>query len=260
MLLPTSIPGDLRMPHTYGTFCFAELHTHDLDQARQFYTTVLGWTLVAAPGAAGAYSLFQLDGKDVAAVRRAQGPTRWIPFIGVESVDQTAARAQELRAGIVSAPLDIPGLARTAIIHDPAGGVVGFWEARGHEGAAIMDAPGSLWWTELVTRDFQSAKTFYSALLGWRPVDTLKYGIRYSVFKQSEASIAGLLTIGTDWGAVTPYWQVLFAVDDCDARVARATEAGGSLVFGPRDVPNAGRAAIVADPQHAVFVLMQANE
>jgi predicted enzyme related to lactoylglutathione lyase len=121
----------------------------------------------------------------------------------------------------------------------------------------MVDAPGSMWWAELVTRDIQSAKAFYSALLGWRPVDTLKYGIRYSVFKQGEESLAGLLTIGTDWGAVTPYWQVLFAVDDCNARVKRATDAGGSLVFGPRDVPNAGRAAIVSDPQHAVFVLMQ---
>jgi predicted enzyme related to lactoylglutathione lyase len=245
------------MSHAHGTFCFAELHTHDLAAARQFYGAVLGWTAVELPGASGGYSLFQVDGQDVAGLRRAQGPTRWIPYLAVTRADETAARAQELHAGIVSAPADLHGLARTAILHDPAGGVVGLWEARGRQGAALIDAPGSLWWTELVTRDFASAKSFYASLLGWRAVDTLKYGIRYSVFKRGDESVAGLLPIGADWGPSGHYWQVLFAVDDCDARVERVTRAGGAVVFGPRDIPNAGRAAVVTDPQHAVFVVMQ---
>lgn len=247
------------MPHAPGSFCFAELHAHDVGQATEFYKAVLGWAVVDAPGTGGAYLLFRRDGKDVAALKRAQGPTRWIPYIAVSSVDEATMRAQELRAGLVAAPADLPGLARTAIINDPAGGVVGLWEARGHDGAAVLDQPGSIWWAELLTRDFASAKSFYAALLGWRAVDTLKYGIRYSVFKQGEASIAGLLPIGADWGPMGHYWQILFAVDDCDARVERVRNAGGSLVFGPRDIPNAGRAAVVADSQHAQFVVMQPN-
>jgi len=176
------------------------------------------------------------------------------------TADDTVVRGRQLRASVIAPPFDMEGFARKAVIQDPAGGVVGLWEAHGHQGAAVLDRPGSIWWAELVTRDVHGAKTFYSSLLGWKPVDTLKYGIRYSVFKRGEESVAGLLPIGADWGPVSPYWQILFAVEECDAAVDRAKAAGGSLIFGPNDIPNAGRAAIIGDPGGAIFVVMQPNE
>jgi predicted enzyme related to lactoylglutathione lyase len=72
--------------------------------------------------------------------------------------------------------------------------------------------------------------------------------------------VGGLLPIGADWGPVSPYWQVLFAVDGCADAVERAKAAGGSLIFGPNEIPKAGRAAIIADPGGAIFVVMQPNE
>ena len=248
------------MTHPPHTFCFAELNTHDVEAAQRFYQELFGWTTTPAPGAGGEYLLFQLDGRDVAAVRHAKGATRWVPYIAAESVDRAVARARELRASVVAPPFDMEGFARKAVIHDPAGGVVGFWEPRGHQGAAVLDQPGSMWWAELLTRDVHGAKEFYAALLNWQAVDTLKYGIRYSVFKDGDTAVGGLLPIGADWGPVSPYWQVLFAVDGCADAVERAKAAGGSLIFGPNEIPKAGRAAIIADPGGAIFVVMQPNE
>ena len=244
------------MTDSHGSFCFAELHTANVEGAKRFYGDLLGWTTADSP--ADGYTMFQVDGKDVAGLRRVeQSASRWIPFLSVPSADAVSAKALQLGAAVVTPAADTRNLARTAVLRDPAGGLLGLWEARDHQGAALLDEPGSLWWAELLTREVAVAKTFYSNLLGWRAVDTLKYGIRYSVFKAGDESLAGLLPIGADWGAVSPYWQVLFAVEDCDALVRRAKTAGGSLVFGPNDVPNAGRAAIVSDPHDAVFVLMQ---
>lgn len=248
------------MTHAHNTFCFAELNTHDVQLAQRFYEQVLGWKTVTAGGTDEAYRLFQLDGQDVAGLREAKGATRWVPYLFVESADDTVVRARQLRASVIAPPFEMNGFARKAVIHDPAGGVVGLWDAHGHQGAGVLDRPGSMWWAELVTRDFQGAKNFYSALVGWKAIDTLKYGIRYSVFKLGDQPVAGLLPIGTDWGPVSPYWQILFAVDSCDAAVERAKAAGGSLIFGPNDIPNAGRAAIIGDPGGAIFVVMQPNE
>ena len=244
------------MTNPHGSFCFAELHTADVEGAKRFYGDVFGWK--AVDSRVEGYTLFQLNGKDVAGLRRVEhSSSRWIPLLSVASADATSAKALQLGASVVTPPTETGDLAQTAVLRDPAGGTLGLWEARGHAGAALLDEPGSLWWAELLTRDVAVAKTFYSNLLGWRAIDTLKYGIRYSVFKLGDDSLAGLLPIGADWGAVSPYWQILFAVDSCDARVERARKAGGSLVFGPNDVPNAGRAAIVSDPREAVLVLMQ---
>jgi uncharacterized protein len=248
------------MTHAPNTFCFAELNTHDVERARQFYDAVLGWKAISVPANDDGYLLFQLDGQDVAALRHAKGATRWVPYISVESADDTVSRARQLRASVVAPPFDMDGFARKAVIHDAVGGVVGLWEPHGHQGAALIDKPGSMWWAELLTRDVQGAKAFYSALLGWKPVDTLKYGIRYSVFKLGDQALAGILPIGADWGPVSPYWQILFAVDNCDAAVERAKGAGGSLIFGPNDIPNSGRAAIIGDPGGAIFVVMQPRE
>ncbi len=247
------------MTHPHNTFCFAELNTHDVDQARRFYAGIFGWTTAPLAGD-GAYLMFQSEGRDVAGLRHGKGATRWIPYLSVQDADGTTMRARELRASVIAPPFEMDGVARKAVIHDPAGGVVGLWEARGHAGAAVLDAPASMWWAELLTRDFQGAKNFYSALLGWKPIDTLKYGIRYSVFKLGEEAVAGLLPIGADWGPVSPYWQILFAVEQCDATVEKARAAGGSLVFGPNDIPNSGRAAVITDPAGAIFVVMQADE
>ena len=247
------------MTHPLNTFCLAELNTHDVEAAQRFYHAVLGWKTITVPTDDG-YLLFQLDGRDVAALRHAKGATRWVPYLSVTSADDTVARARQLRASVVAPPFDMNGFARKAVIQDPAGGVVGLWEPHGHQGAAVLDQPGSMWWAELLTRDVQGAKHFYASLLGWKPVDTLKYGIRYSVFKLGDEALAGLLPIGADWGPVSPYWQILFAVDHCDAAVERAKGAGGSLIFGPNDIPNAGRAAIIGDPGGAIFVVMQPNE
>jgi hypothetical protein len=245
------------MTHAHGTFCFAELHTSDMGRDARFYGDLFGWTVVEAPNGGGDYSLFQLDGADVAGLRRTHGPRRWVPYVSVAGVDEAATTAHGLGAAIVTAPIDVPGAARIAVLHDPAGGVIGLWEVKGHAGAQVVDRPGSLWWAELLTRDVQVARQFYASLLGWTAVDTLKYGIRYSIFKLGNQAVGGLLPIGSDWGPVGAYWQVLFATADCDATLARAKTLGGSIIFGPNDVPNAGRATIITDPGNATFALMQ---
>ena len=139
--------------HTQGAFCFAELVTQDTELARRFYSELFEWTSIDVPGSAGSYSLFQLGDKTVAGLRRIEhGPHRWVPFLKVESVDAITARVAELGGIELNAPSDGFGLARTATICDPGGGVVGLREATPHPGAELVDEAGSMWWIELLTR------------------------------------------------------------------------------------------------------------
>jgi len=56
---------------------------------------------------------------------------------------------------------------------------------------------------------------------------------------------------------IPPHWNVYFNVESADDTVARAQELGGNAVAPPFDVPGVGRMAVVADPQGAMFSLMQ---
>jgi uncharacterized protein len=48
---------------------------------------------------------------------------------------------------------------------------------------------------------------------------------------------------------------VYFAVTDCDAAAARATELGGQVTVPPTDAPP-GRLAMLTDPQGASFTII----
>ena len=244
--------------HRHGTFCFAELNTPDMEGGKRFYSELLGWTGFDVPSAAGGYSLMRLRGKGVAGLHRtAQGPQSWLQYISVESAGRTAARAQELGGMVRAAPFEVPDVGRMAVLEDPAGGVVALWEAKGHTGAGLVEEPGTMWWNELLVHDAAAAWRFYCELFRWSTSETRVPNGSYTIFKLGDQSVAGQMTIGRDWGRVTPHWQVFFAVRDCDASIAQAKALGGSLVFGPQDVPNAGRFAVLSDSGNATFAIMR---
>jgi len=60
-------------------------------------------------------------------------------------------------------------------------------------------------------------------------------------------------------GAAEAMWNTYIWVDDADATAAKVRDAGGSVVSEPLDVMDAGRMAVVADPEGAVFCLWQAR-
>ena len=55
-------------------------------------------------------------------------------------------------------------------------------------------------------------------------------------------------------------WNTYVAVADADASAAKVRDAGGTVFMDPFDVMDAGRMAVVADPEGAMFCLWQAKE
>jgi predicted enzyme related to lactoylglutathione lyase len=242
--------------HPPGTFCFAELHTPDLDLAKRFYGELLGWTATDAPDCFGAYTLFRVNGRDVAAGRRVpECLPRWVNYVCVDDAALMSERAQQLGAKTIMPGASLPGLARTCVLQDPEGAVFGLWEARGHCGARLQDDHGSMWWSELLARDISGARSFYTALFGWSAMLTMKYGPPYTVFKAGDVSAAGAIQFGLDWG-LTPQWTVFFSIPDWQATVTLAKALGGVIEFW-RDVPQTGRLAVLRDAENARFVVMQ---
>jgi predicted enzyme related to lactoylglutathione lyase len=52
-------------------------------------------------------------------------PPMWIPYVGVEDTDSTAAKATELGATVIVGPMDVPTVGRFAVVQDPQGAVFG---------------------------------------------------------------------------------------------------------------------------------------
>jgi uncharacterized protein len=121
-------------------------------------------------------------------------------------------------------------------------------------------APGTFSWADLSTTDQPAAKQFYSALFGWDAEDMpVGEGVSYSMMHvdgKRVAAIAPQPQPQRDAGA-PPAWQSYVTVQDADAAVARAKELGGGAHTDAFDVMDAGRMAVLQDPQGAYFMVWE---
>ena len=248
------------MTHAPGTFCFAELVSPEVASAKQFYGDLFGWTTDDVTSSSGPYSLFQIDGQVVSGLRGiTRGRQRWIPYLAVEHLEPTVAHAERLGARLGDEPFEVSGVARMATIVDPAGRLVGLWEASGRSGVDRQESPGSMWWVEMLAHDVTGATHFYATLFGWTVREAqfshLQHG--YTVYMTGGESVGGAIAIERNWGRVPDRWQVLFAVTDLDRTVAQVHGLGGSDDLPIIDIPNIGRCASLLDHRQGLFIVMQ---
>lgn len=248
-----------------GTFCWVELGTSDGAAAKAFYTGLFGWDYDDKPVGPGmVYTMLQQNGKDVGALYQlmpdmvAQGiPPHWLSYISVTSADETTKKANNAGATILKGPFDVMTVGRMAVIQDPTGAVFALWQAGTSKGAGIYNVPGSFCWNELATTDTNKAGDFYSTTFAWGK-DVQNFGpMEYTMFKNGDKSAGGMFGITPEMGNVPPHWLVYFAVDDCDAKVQKATELGARVMKPADDIPGVGRFAILLDPQGAAFAIIK---
>jgi len=110
-------------------------------------------------------------------------------------------------------------------------------------------------WYELTTPDPDAAGAFYARLLGWSIDKAPMEGMEYYLGTLGGTMVAGMMA--PSMPGIPPNWCLYFAVTDCDATVAAMLADGAQQYVAPSDIPGTGRFAILADPQGAVFGLLQ---
>lgn len=115
-------------------------------------------------------------------------------------------------------------------------------------------------WAELSTSDDKAALAFYSALFGWTD-DPQEMGpnMVYHMQKLNGLEAAAIYQQGEEekGQGVPPHWNTYFTVDDVDQSAAKAGQLGATVIFGPMDVFEAGRMAMLQDRQGAMFALWE---
>ena len=118
---------------------------------------------------------------------------------------------------------------------------------------------GSWVWYELMSPDPVGAKAFYEAVVGWSFVDPAPHTGGYGFIANADGGMTGgLLELSSDMieHGARACWLGYIGVDDVDASLIAITAAGGAVLMPARDVPMAGRIAMVADPGGAPFYIM----
>jgi predicted enzyme related to lactoylglutathione lyase len=251
--------------HAPGTFCWPELATSDAAGAKKFYGALFGWDYTDNDmGENGTYTMIQHQGNTVGALysQKAEDqkrmPPHWSAYVSVESADRSAARAKELGGAMLMEPFDVMEHGRMAVIQDPTGAIFCVWEAKQHIGATVLDDPGSLCWTELMTPDTKKAAAFYTEMFPWKTEAMEMPNFTYTVFNRGDRGAGGMMPILPDMGQVPPNWLSYFSVEDVDALVPKATSLGATVVVPATPIPGGGRFAVLRDPAGAHFGVHQA--
>jgi uncharacterized protein len=249
-----------------GTPSWVDVSSPDVSVAADFYSQLFGWTALDQGEEAGHYTMFELDGKPVAACGPKMpddpGPPTWTTYITVADVDDTVVVVEANGGTVVVPAMDVMDVGRMAMVLDPSGGLFAMWEPRSHIGAGLVNEPNTLCWNELTARNADELLEFYSAVFGWTVnlLDEEGAPFAYRELQLDGSSVAGCMEMDENWPAEIPtHWMTYFAVNDCDQTAARVAELGGQVSVEPFDLPF-GRTAVLNDPNGSVFSVISLAE
>jgi predicted enzyme related to lactoylglutathione lyase len=123
--VPAGVDGTVARP---GGVSYLRIPAQDIAQSAEFYRSVFGWRVSGDPAAPsfadGTGHVIGHWRTDLAAV----GEAGVLPYIYVTDLDDTIRRATDLGAQVVRPPY-LEGALRVVTIRDPAGNIIGIWQA-----------------------------------------------------------------------------------------------------------------------------------
>jgi predicted enzyme related to lactoylglutathione lyase len=248
--------------HPAGSFCWVELATTDQAAAKNFYTSLFGWSVTDSPmGPDDLYSIFNIDGRDAAAgytmrkEERAQGiPPHWMLYIAVDDADKSVAKAAQAGGTILAPAFDVMDAGRMAVIQDPTGAIFSVWQAKNSQGIKVT-GDNTLCWADLSTSNPDRAAKFYSELFGWQFTKGEQDSSGYLHIKNGGHFIGGMPPKEHRNPNAPPHWLIYYQTADAEASTKKANQLGAKVLMPARKMENVGTFSIVADPQGAIFAL-----
>ena len=121
--------------------------------------------------------------------------------------------------------------------------------------------PGVPCWIDTSQPDPAAAAEFYGRLFGWELEDVMppEAGSHYFMARIRGLDVGAVGSIPEGAPQVAT-WNTYIWVDSADETASKVRDAGGSVVMEPFDVMDAGRMAVVTDPEGAMFMVWQPNQ
>lgn len=113
-------------------FAHIELTTSDLGAAKKFYKKLFDWKLSDMPmgEGGGVYTMIapgKGPGGGMQVVPMPGAPVAWMPYVEVDSVKRSLAKAEKNGAKVVLQPMDIGQNGIIGVFVDPTGAAIGVW-------------------------------------------------------------------------------------------------------------------------------------
>lgn len=245
----------------HGKPFWFELMTAEPQASAAFYGPILGWGFKDAGMPGMDYLIASANGSMVAGlpVPPSPMPDSWTLYFQVDDCDAAAAKLRDLGGQVIAGPDDIPETGRYAICTDPQGAVFGLMQPLPGDPSAAFDQQktGHGNWVELNSTDPVAGLAFYADLFGWKATTAMPMGEMgdYQLFSHNGADIGGMMRLQGMPG-VPSHWTPYFGVDSAKATKTAIEAAGGTVHYGPAEVPGPAFIVIAQDPRGAGFAVV----
>lgn len=244
-----------------------DLGSPDMAASAEFYRKVFGWSADSAGGDQaedqGEYLLLSKDGQAVGGLGGLQSPgakPEWTVYVRVPRAEAAVEACGSLGGTVRVPTMEVGSEGSLAQLSDPNGAEFALWQPGTFTGLGRACEDDSLLWIELYTRDPAAAKQFYGEMFSWQTeaydMPEGSYDMWTTNPGESTDSFGGMMQITEEMPIQSDMWVPYFMVSDTDATVARAVEAGGTVVMPAVDAPP-GRLAALTDQFGAHFNLLK---
>jgi uncharacterized protein len=248
-----------------GKIVFLELVTPNLAASKRFYGSLLGWSFQDMNVNGARYAQATLQGDPVGGMIERPIPSgeqrqpAWLSFISVRDTDAVTRTATANGARLLFGPRDVPRRGREAIFADPQGAVFAILDSSSGDPPDAQTDMGEWIWSSLITSDADAGAAFYQTLFDYDVFDlpTGSGSGQHVMFASDNYLRASANSRPASASAMRPHWLNYIRVQDAGVMAQKVVELGGTVLVGPRVDRHGGRLAVVADPQGAVFGLLE---
>ncbi len=119
--------------------------------------------------------------------------------------------------------------------------------------------PGMVVWRDLITPDPKKASDFYRKAFGWTVEKTGTEEQPYWIFRNNGKKVAGMFEMTGAKPDAGGEWISYVSVPNVENVAKKNSAAGGTVVKGPVEMEGRGMAALLSDPQRAVFAVIRSE-
>jgi predicted enzyme related to lactoylglutathione lyase len=252
----TQTPTNTQLP---GKVVWRDLITNDPEAAKKFYGGLLGWEFRDAGEEAKHYIVVSQNGQPIGGILDSRGKkaekvqSQWVSSMSVRDVNTAANTVKAAGGKVLWGPKTLGARGPVVLVADPEKAPLALMRAPGGDPADDEPVINGWLWTELWSRQPDSAVQFYSRLAPYqsRPSDNLDRP--YFVLDTDGQPRAGIMKLFAQ--DVRPLWVPYVRVADVAAAVKQAEALGGHVIVSPSANLRNGTVALIQDPTGAILAL-----
>ena len=114
-------------------FVYVELNTTDVSPSKAFYSKLFDWKLEDVPGMGMDYTFIKNGDTPIGGMMKHPmpgAPSMWLPYVGVDDIKASTAKAKSLGAKVIVDIREVPGHGQMSVLSDPTGATIALWEAK----------------------------------------------------------------------------------------------------------------------------------